>query len=117
MAMQHRDWVAILDRRVPIFDVLGYITSLDIPLQGGGGYYVTTGAQLEKRAARDPAILVLELVLRQALHPLQHPNPEPPALQARYYVSPTSATEEGYRHVHVFYNGQRLTEIDVQIFA
>jgi hypothetical protein len=64
MAIQHRDWVAILDRRVPIFDVLGYITSLDIPLQGGGGYYVTTGAQLEKRAARDPAILVLELVLR-----------------------------------------------------
>jgi hypothetical protein len=83
MAIQHRDWVAILDRRVPIFDVLGYITSLDIPLQGGGGYYVTTGAQLEKRAARDPAILVLELVLRQDLHPLQHPNPEPPALPAR----------------------------------
>jgi hypothetical protein len=117
MAMQHRDWVAILDRRVHIFDVMGYITSLDIPLQGGGGYYVTTGAELEKRAARDPAILVLELVLRQDLHPLPHPNPEPPALQARYYVSPTSMTEEAYRRVHVFYNGQRLTEIDVQIFS
>ena len=96
---------------------MGYITSLDIPLQGGGGYYVTTGAQLEKRAARDPALLVLELVLRQDLHPLQHPNPAPPALQARYYVSPTSAAEESYRRVHVFYNGQRLTEIDVQILA
>jgi hypothetical protein len=48
MALQHRDWVAILDRRVHIFDVMGYITSLDIPLQGGGGYYVTTGAELEK---------------------------------------------------------------------
>jgi len=78
---------------------------------------VTTGAQLEKRASRDRTILVLELVLRQDLHPLQHPNPEPPARQARYYVSPASATEEGYRRVHVFYNGQRLTEIDVQIFS